>query len=110
MKMFEMGYRSILKKQTSNEKNQEETRYWTGPAVLNLQFIERKQIKWFGHLRNIPINSLLYKDYNELVNGFKAKGRQRKKWREDIKGTLQQHGNVVDSALACQPGGLEFEP
>jgi hypothetical protein len=32
---------------------------------------------------------------NELVNCFKAKGRPRKRWREDIKYTMQQHDLTV---------------
>jgi hypothetical protein len=40
----------------------------------------------------MPINSLTYRAYNELANSFKAKGRPRKRWRDDIKDTLQQHG------------------
>jgi hypothetical protein len=44
---------------------------------------------WFGHLQRKPINSLPYRDYNQLANGFKAKGRPRKRLIEDIKDTLQ---------------------
>jgi hypothetical protein len=45
-----------------------------------LQFIKRQQIKWLGHLQKMPINSLSYRAYNELTDGFKAKGRPRKRW------------------------------
>jgi hypothetical protein len=38
-----------------------------------LQFNKRQQIKWFGHLRKMLINSLPHTSYNELANGFKAK-------------------------------------
>jgi hypothetical protein len=46
----------------------------------------------------MPINSLLYKANNELENCFKAKGSPRKRWREDIKNTLQQHGLTINDA------------
>jgi hypothetical protein len=54
-----------------------------------------QQIKWFGHLQRMPINSLAHRAYNELADGFKAKGRPRKRWRNDIKDTLQQHGLTI---------------
>jgi hypothetical protein len=38
----------------------------------------------------MSINSLPYRVYNELAKGFKAKGRPRKRRRENIKDTLQQ--------------------
>jgi hypothetical protein len=47
----------------------------------------------------MPINSLPYRAYNELANGFKAKGRPRKRWRDDIKDTLQQHGLTINNAI-----------
>jgi hypothetical protein len=63
-----------------------------------LQFIKRQQIKWFGHLQRMPINSLPYRAYNELANGFKAKERPRKRWTDDITDTLQQHGLTIIDA------------
>jgi hypothetical protein len=45
----------------------------------------------------MPIKSLLCRAYNELANGFKAKGRPRKR-RDDIKDTLQQHGLTNNDA------------
>jgi 1,2-phenylacetyl-CoA epoxidase catalytic subunit len=44
------------------------------------------------------INCLPYRVYSELANGFKAKGRPRKRWRDDIKDTLQQYGLTVNDA------------
>jgi hypothetical protein len=46
----------------------------------------------------MSINSLLYRAYNKLANGYKAKGRPIKRWRDDIKDTLQQHGLAITDA------------
>jgi hypothetical protein len=46
----------------------------------------------------MSIYSLPYRAYNELANYFKAKGRPRKRWRDDIKDTLQQHGLTINDA------------
>jgi hypothetical protein len=46
----------------------------------------------------MPINSLLYRAYKELANGFKAKGRPRGLCREGIKDTLQQHRLTMEDA------------
>jgi hypothetical protein len=37
-----------------------------------------------GRIQRMSINSLPYRAYYELANGFKAKGRPRKRWRDDI--------------------------
>jgi hypothetical protein len=46
----------------------------------------------------MSINSLPYRAYNELANGFKAKGRPRKRLRNDIKNTVPQHGLTIIDA------------
>jgi hypothetical protein len=46
----------------------------------------------------MSINSLPYRAYNELTDGFKAKGRPRKRWKDDIKDTLQQNGLNINDA------------
>jgi hypothetical protein len=43
----------------------------------------------------MPIISLSYRAYNEMANGFKAKGRPRKRWTDVIKDTLQQHDLII---------------
>jgi hypothetical protein len=54
-----------------------------------MQFIKRQQIKWYGQLQRMSMISLPYRTYNELADGFRAKGRPRKRWRDDIKDTMQ---------------------
>jgi hypothetical protein len=44
------------------------------------------------------ITTLPYKTYNELADGFRAKVKRRKIWRDDIKETLQQHGLTINDA------------
>jgi hypothetical protein len=39
--------------------------------------------------------SIQYKAYNVLANGFKAKGRPRRRWREEIMETLQQDLTII---------------
>jgi hypothetical protein len=67
--MFETSYQISLKDKQHNENIRK--RLGIEPV---LQFIKRQQIKWFGHLQRMPINSLPYMAYNELAKGFKAKG------------------------------------
>jgi cellobiose-specific phosphotransferase system component IIA len=46
----------------------------------------------------MPITTLPYRTYIALANGFKAKGRPRKKWRDGIKDALQQNGLTINDA------------
>ncbi|BFZ10788.1 hypothetical protein BsWGS_13827 [Bradybaena similaris] len=40
-----------------------------------LQYIERQQLKWFGHLQRMPENAPPLKAYNTPANVYKARGR-----------------------------------
>jgi hypothetical protein len=90
--MFESSYRKILNKQCN-----ENIRKRLGIEPV-LQFVKRQQIKLFCHLQRMPINALPYRAYNELADGFKGIGRPRKRWRDDIIDTLQQHGLTIKHA------------
>ena len=46
-----------------------------------LQHIKQQQVKWFGHITRMPINS-----------GWRARGRQRKRWSDSVADTLRTQG------------------
>ena len=57
-----------------------------------IEYIERQQVKWFGHLMRMKPNQIPIRAYNKRISGHKAKGRPRKRWIENIKIALNKHG------------------
>ena len=51
-------------------------------SVLN--FIKKQQIKWFGHISRLPTDSAPQRAMLLRYNGYKAKGRPRKRWTSEI--------------------------
>lgn len=57
-----------------------------------IEFIENQQLSWFNHLMRMDNNKLPVKAYNQRRSGFKAKGRPRVRWIDNIKDILKKHG------------------
>ena len=49
-----------------------------------LDFIKKQQIKWFGHVSRLPSDSAPQRAMLLRYNGYKAKGRPRKRWTSEI--------------------------
>jgi hypothetical protein len=58
-----------------------------------IEFIENQQIRRFDHLMRMENNKLLVKAYNQRRSGYKAKGRPRVRWIDNIKDILTKQGN-----------------
>ncbi|KAI8504892.1 hypothetical protein Bbelb_170010 [Branchiostoma belcheri] len=56
------------------------------------EFIDKQQIKWFGHLVRMQPQSVPHRAYTSRKSGPKARGRPRKKWIDSVKDTLNRHG------------------
>jgi hypothetical protein len=48
----------------------------------------------------MPVNSFPYRAFKELPNGLKGKLKLRRRWREDIRDTLKQHGLTINDAIS----------
>ena len=57
-----------------------------------LQHIKQQQIKWFGHIRRMPINQPALRAYNTKYSGWRARGRPRKRWIDSVADTLRAQG------------------
>ena len=64
-----------------------------------IQFIKEQQIKWFGHLTRMPWYHLPQRATLKRYNNYKAKGRPRKRWSDDIKNSLRDMNINLESAL-----------
>ena len=61
-------------------------------------YIERQQIKWFGHLVRMQPHQPALRAYNLRYNGFKARGRPRKRWIDGISSVLGKHRMTAQEA------------
>ena len=63
-----------------------------------LDYIERQQIKWFGHVYRMNPTELPTKALYTRQSGTRARGRPRKRWMDNIKETLNKHNiNMTDA-------------
>ena len=62
------------------------------------EYIERQQIKWFGHIMRMHHDKLPVQAYNQMRSGYKARGRPRKRWIENVRDILNKHGHSTAEA------------
>jgi hypothetical protein len=63
-----------------------------------LQYIQSQQIKWFGHVQRMHVNTLNHRASIRLTSGYKLRGRPRKILCDNICDTLQGHGITMCEA------------
>ena len=63
-----------------------------------LKYVQRQQIKWFGHVMRMPTNTLPQRTYNNRSSGRRRRGKPRKRWCDNIKSILQQQGILMTEA------------
>ena len=63
-----------------------------------IQHIERQKIKWFGHLMRMEPNQIPLRAYISRRSGFRARGRPRVRWIDNVTEILQRHGLTSASA------------
>ena len=61
--------------------------------------IQQQRIKWFGHLKRLPIHHPPQRAYNTRFSGHKARGRPRKTWINGVKETLSLYNIPPAQAL-----------
>ena len=62
------------------------------------EYINRQQIKWFGHIIRMMPNETPSIAYTSRHSGRKARGRPRKRWIDGIKETLNTRNMTVTEA------------
>ena len=63
-----------------------------------IQHIQQQQLKWFGHLVRMEVDQLPSRAYNSRHSGFRARGRPRVRWIDNVTDTLRRHGMTTTSA------------
>jgi len=63
-----------------------------------IQHIERQKMKWFGHLMRMEPNQLPLRTYNSRRSGFRARGRPRVQWIDNVTEILRRHRLTTASA------------
>ena len=54
-------------------------------------FLENKRLKWFGHCLRREPNHICAKSLRLEVSGRRNRGRQRKRWRDNIQGDMMKY-------------------
>lgn len=72
----------------------EEIRKRVGTTPI-LTYIKRQQVKWFGHVSRMPSNSKPQMAMLQRHNGYKARGRPRKRWTSEITEALNYNIHIA---------------
>jgi hypothetical protein len=67
----------------------------TTPCAI---YIERQEIKWFGHLARMQQHQLPAQVLYQRGSEVQARGRPRRRWIDDIKDFVETHGMTVINA------------
>lgn len=57
-----------------------------------LEFIEQQRLKWFGHLVRMQYDQPAAQAYNTRYEGYRSKGRPRKRWIDCVSETCSKKG------------------
>ena len=60
--------------------------------------IQQQRLRWFGHVERMSSERLLLKALHTIVEGKRSKGRQRKRWTDNIKEDLTKEGISMEEA------------
>ena len=71
---------------------------WLNPLLDPPTYIQKQQIKWFGHLVRMQENQLPSQALHKRKSGAMAIGRARRKWIDIFKEPIHTHNMTVVSA------------
>jgi hypothetical protein len=91
--------RRILAVTRRDRIRNEEIRKRVGTTPI-LTYIKRQQVKLFGHISRMPSNSKPQMAMLQRHNGYKARGRPRKRWTSEITEALNYNIQIAHTK-AC---------
>ena len=80
--MFPQDSGNILQRPISNDEVRDKVRQEIGPNTELLNSVKTRKLKWYGHTTRTPglANTILH----GAVAGGRKRGRQRKRWEDNI--------------------------
>jgi len=79
--------RRILGVSLKDRIRNEDIRKMVGTTPI-LTYIKKQQVNWFAHISRLPTNSAPQMAMVHKHNGYKARGRPRKRWTTEISEAL----------------------
>src|SRR6218665_1157010 len=68
------------------------TREELGAEETVIEKIQRRRLTWFGHLERMEGKRLPNAALHVHVRGGRSRGRQRKRWMDNVRGDLEDRG------------------
>ena len=63
-----------------------------------MDFVNKQQLKWFGHLMRMPVNHPAVRAYNGCRSGSRPRGHPRKRWIDGIRTITDSIGLTTTEA------------
>jgi hypothetical protein len=57
-----------------------------------LEVIEEKRLRWFGHVKRMPVNRLPLKVLEWEPEGTRRRGRPKERWLDGVRQSMTNHG------------------
>jgi hypothetical protein len=57
-----------------------------------LEVIEEKRLRWFGHLKRMPVNRLPLNILGWEPEGTRRRGRPKERWIDGVRRSMTNHG------------------
>ena len=83
MRCFRKVLRLSYKDHITNEEISVGVRQAIDPYKALLTTVEKRKLKWYGHVK--IVRAIAKSKLQETVQGGRERGRQRKRWRDNIK-------------------------
>ncbi|BFZ15028.1 hypothetical protein BsWGS_18067 [Bradybaena similaris] len=93
IEVFEEGCKCHQKRPIRNDDIRKKVK--TTPCM---DYIEKQKIRWFGHLVRMNPAKPPLQTYTSRRPGYRAKGRPRKRWTDNIAEILIKHGMTMTDA------------
>jgi len=77
-----------------NEKTREEL----GAEETVIEKIKRRRLEWFGHVERMEGKRLPNAALHGHVRGDRSRGRQRKRWMDNVREDLEERGIQLSTA------------
>ena len=95
----EMGWlRKIAGISRRERRRNEDIRAELAQTVTLVDRIQEKRLQWFGHVERMKTDRLPVKALHAKIEGKRSRGRQRKRWIDNVTADIKERGSCMQMA------------
>jgi hypothetical protein len=91
--------RRILTISRLERRRNEDIRHEVGQTITLVERIRKRRLQWLGHVERMNCDRLPVRALHTRIEGNRSRGRQRKRWIDNVKEDLEEKGiNMQDAS------------